>query len=131
MNEANPESLLIYKELLEHIQAECHEMNKKYAFILRKTFYDDEDNLEISYRLGVPTFTISNYRCYALRRIRERLVKAGIIERKTNRINKSAIQMRYILDLSQFWDPHDFHRDVYFRYIDPSEFLHVYYNYRC
>lgn len=105
MREANPESLLIYKELVNTIHAICEAMNDQQVWALRNEFYNDV----YAYRsllYGRHFHAVDFYRAKALRDIREGLVEAGIIERRNTHLDKrSRATRRYVLNRSDFYEP--------------------------
>lgn len=130
MHSPNPENLLIYRELLECIQETCHTMNKRFAFVLRKTFYDDWTDQDIakaltkmakrearsSYLCLWELYTIAPWcdwevrkdRSNALRRIREKLFDKGLIKKikiPTKIYRHNTLKTVYNLDRSEFYEP--------------------------
>lgn len=110
MIEANPESLLIYRELLEHIRTICHEMNRDYAYVLRCTYYESKPKHEIADRIGLYLYEVDHFRNNAIRQIREKLYKAGIIEKYQMKQFRRVKRMRFDLNRSEFYEPTEVRR---------------------
>ena len=105
MIEANPESLLIYRELLEHLRTICHAMDRDYAFVLRCTYFEPRSNDEIARRLDIYNDQVDQLRHCALRYIREKLYKAGVIEKHPMPQFRKVKRMRFDLNRSEFYEP--------------------------
>lgn len=111
MTEANPESLLIYRELWEHITKALAKTNKKAAYFIKKVDCDGASKTELirdCRRLGIRWYMINEYRWLGLRDIREHLVKVGILERRNAKIKmseKTRVTRRYTLNRSEFYEP--------------------------
>lgn len=105
MIEANPESLLIYRELLEHVQKACYEMNRDYAFILRKTYFEPMDPSAIARMIDVWDHQMSILKEAALQKIRIELSKAGFIEWRKTRNKKGRNCYRYFMNRAEYYEP--------------------------
>jgi DNA-directed RNA polymerase specialized sigma subunit len=105
MREANPESLLIYLELLSNVSRICHAMNPVYRHVLHRIYYDEYDTKEIARRNHTSNYEVVRVHDVAIRQIREKLFEAGILEKHRMNQFRTVKRMRLDLNRSEFYEP--------------------------
>lgn len=104
--EANPESLLIYKELLLEITGVIEKMGKRKAYILIQQCCYDRRSTDLANELGIRWYSVDNQKWSALHRIREHLHSIGIFDKKKRNISEKArAHLRYEMNRAEFFEP--------------------------
>lgn len=106
MKEANPESLLLYKELLLEIAGVIERMGDLKAYILIQKCCYDRRSTDLANKLGIRWFSVDNQKWSALHRIRDHLYSIGIFDKKKRNISeKSRARLRYEMNRAEFFEP--------------------------